>query len=245
VAETLQLSALLDRKPAALSGGQRQRVALARALVRRPKVFLMDEPLSNLDAQLRVEMRAELVELHARLGVTIMYVTHDQVEAMTMGQRIAILKDGELQQLGRPVDVHNLPANAFVAGFIGSPPMNILRGTVSGNAGLLGVDVPGGSVPLSTESAATIRERGLTSVVIGVRPEDLRPDPDGTLQAVVSMIESVGREQHMTCRLPNEQLVAVDLGSTGSTFATGDLVRLAPGGPLHLFDPETEARLFP
>ena len=132
VATSLRLDGLLGRKPAALSGGQRQRVALARALVRRPKVFLMDEPLSNLDAQLRVEMRAELVELHRQLGITILYVTHDQIEAMTMGQRIAILKDGVLQQLDTPEQVRDAPANAFVASFVGSPPMNILSGSIIG-----------------------------------------------------------------------------------------------------------------
>ena len=129
-AETLGLQDLLDRKPAQLSGGQRQRVALARAIVRRPLAFLMDEPLSNLDAKLRVQTRADLIELQARLQTTVVYVTHDQVEAMTMGHRIAIIADGELQQVGPPQDVYERPANLFVAGFIGTPPMNIIAGQV-------------------------------------------------------------------------------------------------------------------
>ncbi len=243
VAESLQLSGLLGRKPAELSGGQRQRVAQARALVRRPKVFLMDEPLSNLDAQLRVEMRAELVELHSRLGVTILYVTHDQVEAMTMGKRIAILKDGALQQLDEPAVVHDAPANAFVAGFIGSPPMNILRGPVRPAAGGLAVEVSGGSVPLAPEDTATVRRQDLETLVIGIRPEELRPDPEGCLRATVSLVESVGRDQHITCRFPDGELVIVDVGRSGSGFETGDPVRLVPTGAVHLFDPGTGVRL--
>src|SRR3984957_2719305 len=152
VTRNLQLDSLLDRKPAQLSGGQRQRVALARAIVRRPRVFLMDEPLSNLDAQLRLEMRAELVELHARLGITLLYVTHDQTEAMTMGHRIAIMDHGVLQQLATPEKVHEEPSNAFVAGFIGFPPTNILParlsestpGTGASGGGSAGVSGSGG-----------------------------------------------------------------------------------------------------
>src|SRR5439155_5509316 len=159
----LGLEDLLKRRPAQLSGGQRQRVAMGRALVREPKAFLLDEPLSNLDAKLRVQMRAELKRLHQRLGVTTIYVTHDQVEAMTLGDRIAVLSGGKLQQLGPPQDVYDHPANVFVAGFIGSPPMNLLRGTardgrvVAGELVLARPDIPDGEV------------------VGGLRPEAMRP----------------------------------------------------------------------
>jgi multiple sugar transport system ATP-binding protein len=184
VSEILGLEDLLKRRPAQLSGGQRQRVAMGRALVREPKAFLLDEPLSNLDAKLRVQMRAELKRLHQRLGVTTIYVTHDQVEAMTLGDRIAVLSGGRLQQLGPPQDVYDHPANVFVAGFIGSPPMNLLRATaVNGriSAGDLQLDIPG---------------LADGDVVVGVRPEMLRPAGDG-LPAVpftVDVVEPLGDE---------------------------------------------------
>jgi len=243
VALSLRLDELLDRKPVQLSGGQRQRVALARAIVRRPRVFLMDEPLSNLDAQLRVEMRAELVELHARLGITIMYVTHDQIEAMTMGHRIAIMNNGVLQQVDTPQVVHDRPANAFVAGFIGSPPMNILRGRVvqSGDEAL--VDVPGGRLLLSPAHASALRRLGLTETVVGVRPEALAIDPAGTIAATVSLVESLGHEQHIACRLPDGRLVMVRLGRDQVLIHTGDSVTLTATGALHLFDPSTGDRI--
>ncbi|MHB1989089.1 MAG: ABC transporter ATP-binding protein [Acidimicrobiales bacterium] len=212
-AASLHLDGLLDRKPGQLSGGERQRVALARALVRQPKVFLMDEPLSNLDARLRVEMRAELVDLHKRTGTTVLYVTHDQVEAMTMGDRIAILKDGILQQVGAPQQVHATPANAFVAGFIGSPPMNLFPGEVVG-------------------------EPGTTA---GVRPEDLAIDAAGSLVATVTLVESLGHEHHVVCRLGDAgaTLVIARLPASTSPPAVGDEVRLLATAPLHLFDPTT------
>lgn len=243
VARSLQIDALLDRKPAELSGGQRQRVALARAMVRRPKVFLMDEPLSNLDAQLRVEMRAELVELHARLGITIMYVTHDQVEAMTMGDRIAIMKDGVLQQLDEPGAIYGCPANAFVAGFIGSPPMNVLEGEVVGEDGRLAVAVAGGSVPLPESDSASVGRAGLERVLLGVRPEDLQVSDHGTIGATVSLVESVGREQHVACRLAGGQLVTVDAATIPVSLQVGGKVLLTARGPFHLFHPTTGDRL--
>ena len=184
VSEILGLEDLLKRRPAQLSGGQRQRVAMGRALVREPKAFLLDEPLSNLDAKLRVQMRAELKRLHQRLGVTTIYVTHDQVEAMTLGDRIAVLSGGKLQQLGPPQDVYDHPVNVFVAGFIGSPPMNLLRANaVNGRitAGDLQLDIPG---------------LADGDVVVGVRPEMLRPAGDG-LPAVpftVDVVEPLGDE---------------------------------------------------
>jgi ABC-type sugar transport system ATPase subunit len=184
VAEMLGLEELLKRRPGQLSGGQRQRVAMGRALVREPEVFLLDEPLSNLDAKLRVQMRAALKRLHGRLGVTTVYVTHDQVEAMTLGDRIAVISDGKLQQLGAPQDVYDRPANVFVAGFIGSPPMNLLRGRVragSATAGDLVVPAPG------------VSDR---DVFVGVRPESLRPAVNGmpSLDFEVAVVEPLGDE---------------------------------------------------
>src|SRR3954454_24791708 len=165
-AESLALEPLLDRKPAQLSGGQRQRVALARAIVRRPEAFLMDEPLSNLDAKLRVQTRAELVELQRRLSATIVYVTHDQAEAMTMGHRIAVLDAGVLQQIGPPQDVYARPANLFVARFIGSPPMNTVDGRVARVADTLVVELPGGRAPLTPALARAVESAGLEAVVL-------------------------------------------------------------------------------
>ncbi len=242
VATSLRLDGLLGRKPAALSGGQRQRVALARALVRRPKVFLMDEPLSNLDAQLRVEMRAELVELHRQLGITILYVTHDQIEAMTMGQRIAILKDGVLQQLDTPENVRDAPANAFIASFVGSPPMNILSGAITGTGDDLGVETAGGRVSLPPPDAALARLLSLESVILGVRPEDLRIERDGGIAATVSLVESMGRLQHVTCRLADGHLISVQ-GPEQKRLDVGDGIALSVAGPVHLFDPVSQARL--
>jgi multiple sugar transport system ATP-binding protein len=243
VARSLRLDQLLDRRPAQLSGGQRQRVALARAIVRRPRAFLMDEPLSNLDAQLRIEMRAELVDLHSRLDITILYVTHDQTEAMTMGERIAILNEGRLQQLDTPAAVHALPSNSFVAGFIGNPPMNVLRGRLVSQDGGLDVDVPGGLIPLPAGPAQVVSRRGLEEVVVGLRPDDLEVNPGGTLEAVVSLVELVGHEQHVACRLPGGQLVWVRMGTDSLTLRTGDHVKLLAGGAPHLFDPVTTMRI--
>jgi ABC-type sugar transport system ATPase subunit len=243
VAESLRLTPLLDRKPAQLSGGQRQRVALARAIVRRPRAFLMDEPLSNLDAQLRVEMRAELVELHTRLGITILYVTHDQVEAMTMGQRIAILNDGVLQQLDTPEAVYERPANAFVAGFIGSPSMNILRGRLVAQGDNFYAAVPGGRVALSLPLRRAVEERGLEKVVVGLRPEALSLDPQGTITGVVSLVEMIGHEQHVALRLVGGQLVWVRIGGEAARMRTGEDVTVAARGTVHLFDPENGVRI--
>jgi multiple sugar transport system ATP-binding protein len=243
VAESLHLDELLDRKPGQLSGGQRQRVALARALVRRPKAFLMDEPLSNLDAQLRVEMRAELVELHSRLDITILYVTHDQVEAMTMGRRIAILNDGMLQQLDTPSAVYDRPANAFVAGFIGSPPMNVLRGLLHAEGDVLYVEVPGGRVALTPALTRAVHERALHEVILGLRPEDLSLDPAGAIGATVSLVELIGHEQHLALRLPEGELVWVRQGADAPRMATGDSVRVAATGTAHIFDPVGGTRI--
>jgi multiple sugar transport system ATP-binding protein len=197
----LGLEELLDRRPKQLSGGQRQRVAMGRAIIRQPQVFLMDEPLSNLDAQLRVHMRGEIEALQKRLGVTTVYVTHDQVEAMTMGDRVAVLRAGELQQLDTPTNVYDRPANLFVAGFIGSPPMNLARGTIEGGDGALVVRLGSSSIPVAAELA---HERGLDAwvgreAIVGIRPENLEGPPEGgddgggvRLEAVIDRVEALG-----------------------------------------------------
>jgi ABC-type sugar transport system ATPase subunit len=240
----LGLEDLLERKPAQLSGGQRQRVALARAIVRRPQAFLMDEPLSNLDAKLRVQTRAELVELRRRLRATIVYVTHDQVEAMTMGDRIAILDHGVLQQVGAPQDVYARPANLFVARFIGNPPMNTVTGDVTRADGGVGVQIPGSVVELPGPLGAAVQNRGLERVVVGVRPEDLMLEEGGPIKATVSVIESLGHERHVICRLEDGQLIIVRQAANVSPPAEESEVRLAADAArLHVFDAESEERV--
>ena len=218
-AESLGLGALLDRKPGQLSGGQRQRVALARAIVRDPEAFLMDEPLSNLDAKLRVQTRAELVELQQRLQATVIYVTHDQVEAMTMGDRIAIMNDGVLQQVGPPQEVYERPTNLFVARFIGTPPMNTIPGALAGAA---------------------------SDTVIGVRPEHLHliaARGEG-IDASVAVIESLGHERHVICRLADGTMVIVRQPTEIVPPAMGDSVRLRyEVAHAHRFDVTTEQRV--
>jgi multiple sugar transport system ATP-binding protein len=239
-AESLDLTELLDRKPAQLSGGQRQRVALARAIVRRPQAFLMDEPLSNLDAKLRVQTRAELVELQRRLAATVVYVTHDQVEAMTMGHRIAILDRGVLQQVAPPQEVYGRPANLFVARFIGSPPMNTVTGAVvTTDDGALAVTLPGSQVPLPPALAAEVRDAGVRDVVVGARPEDLRFGGAGQgIPATVVAVESLGHERHVACRLVDGQLVIVRQAVQDASPTPDEPVQvLAHVDALHLFDP--------
>ncbi|MEZ5267440.1 MAG: ATP-binding cassette domain-containing protein [Microthrixaceae bacterium] len=245
-AEVLGLTDYLDRKPGELSGGQRQRVALARAIVRRPEVFLMDEPLSNLDAKLRTQTRLELVELHRRLRTTFVYVTHDQVEAMTMADRIAIINDGHVQQVGRPQEVYDRPANLFVARFIGSPPMNTISGTVgtSGTGGNVATEA--GVVAVDELSGS----RAGDEVVLGVRPEYLKPrDPSkddpgaGGLRARVENIEMLGHERHLLTRVGNEVMVA-RLDPALPPPSIGDEVVLeADATNVYLFDPATTERL--
>jgi ABC-type sugar transport system ATPase subunit len=243
-ASILGLEDLLERKPAQLSGGQRQRVALARAIVRRPQAFLMDEPLSNLDAKLRVQTRAELVELRRRLRATIVYVTHDQVEAMTMGDRIAILDHGVLQQVGASQDVYARPANLFVARFIGNPPMNTVTGDVTRAGGGIGVQIPGSVVELPGALGAAVQSRSLKRVVLGVRPEDLTLDDGGPIKATVSVIESLGHERHVICRLEDGQLLIVRQAANVSPPAEESEIRLAADAArLHVFDAESEERV--
>ena len=199
-ADILGIGELLERKPKQLSGGQRQRVAVGRAIVRQPEVFLFDEPLSNLDAKLRVNMRAELIKLHERLDATMLYVTHDQVEAMTMGDRIVVMRNGFIQQVGPPMEVYNAPRNQFVAGFIGSPPMNFMDARLVQNNGGLAVDFKGILLPLSPQRAKSVEAYTNKAVVFGIRPEDIKPvgEQEGPalapLSATIEVLEPLGAE---------------------------------------------------
>ena len=245
-ATMLGLAELLDRKPRELSGGQRQRVALARAIVRQASVFLMDEPLSNLDAKLRTQTRAELIELHQRLETTFIYVTHDQIEAMTMASRVAILEAGLLQQVGHPQDVYDRPANLFVARFIGNPPMNTLPATVATADGAgARAEVAGGSVPVGLHAGAPGRP-----IVLGVRPEHLHlgpPDGTGGVPARVRVVESLGHERLILCRVEGvEGDVVVRTDAADPRPGAGDRVRLrCPATVVHIFDPISTARIDP
>ena len=219
-ATSLGLTELLDRKPAALSGGQRQRVALARAMVARPAAFLMDEPLSNLDAKLRAQTRIELVELHQRLATTFVYVTHDQVEAMTMADRIAVMSEGRLLQVGPPQAVYDRPHNLFVARFIGSPPMNTVPGTVVRDAAAAPrCSLGGQTIDIEPVTAEPLAEG--TSVIIGVRPEHLVVDPDGQVTAEVRAVEWLGHERLVVCDLAGHQ-ITIRQSSGAEAVAPGD-----------------------
>jgi multiple sugar transport system ATP-binding protein len=247
-AQILGLENLLDRRPGALSGGQRQRVALGRAIVRDPAAFLMDEPLSNLDAKLRVQTRAEIARLHQRLGTTIVYVTHDQVEAMTMGDRIAVMREGVLQQVGTPKELYEAPTNHFVAGFIGSPAMNFLTGHVVTDGETTALALDGLSIPLSGRAAAMARSRSNgSSLTIGMRPEHFdaaTPGMTGTVRvpAVVDVVEFLGKDELIHANVVGNDVVALVPASRGVTV--GDTVELAIADKLvHAFDPETHAAL--
>jgi multiple sugar transport system ATP-binding protein len=240
-ARILDLGAFLDRKPAKLSGGQRQRVAMGRAIVREPQVFLMDEPLSNLDAKLRVQTRTQIAALQRRLGVTTVYVTHDQVEAMTMGDRVAVLDRGVLQQCASPRELFTHPVNLFVAGFIGSPAMNLLAAKVGDDGATYGTL----TVPIAAEQRAALTS---DSVTIGIRPEDWRPSTEGGLDVVVAVVEELGSESFLYCTDPGadaitgQQVVARAEGLSANQ--PGDQVSLLPRPDrLHLFDTVTGARV--
>jgi multiple sugar transport system ATP-binding protein len=240
-AALLDLESNLDRKPAKLSGGQRQRVAMGRAIVREPQVFLMDEPLSNLDAQLRVQTRTQIAALQRRLGVTTVYVTHDQVEAMTMGDRVAVLDRGVLQQCASPRELFTDPVNRFVAGFIGSPQMNLLDATVTDAGAALGPL----TVPLTPEQRGRLTGPNVT---LGVRPEDWRVEADGGLPIEVAVVEELGSEAFLYGTDPaadgitGKPIVARAEG-LGATKA-GDLVHLVPRADrVHVFDAGSGARV--
>lgn len=234
----LGLDQLLERYPRQLSGGQRQRVAMGRAIVRDPQVFLFDEPLSNLDAKLRVQMRAEIKELHQRLSTTTIYVTHDQIEAMTMADKIVVMHDGIVEQTGAPLDLYDKPANLFVASFIGSPAMNLIEGRIAAN-GSLGFEASGGQVlPLNSAPPASDGR----SVVYGVRPEHLHLDDNG-FPAEIAVVEPMGSETHVLARLPGGQEITAALRDR-RVFKPGETINLAPEKELvHLFDQESRDRL--
>ncbi len=266
-AEILGITDYLSRKPKALSGGQRQRVALGRTIVREPKVFLLDEPLSNLDAKLRASMRTEISKLHARLATTFIYVTHDQVEAMTMGTRIVVMKDGFMQQVDTPQNLYDYPVNLFVAGFIGTPQMNFFKeSTLTSKRGKVYVNFIGGNKILLPKSVAAriknINEYLDTDkkITLGVRPEDIHQDqmfisnsPDTVIKARVEVIEKLGAETQIYCELDHEgkessvidnstQMIAKI--SSRAVVALKDVIELAfDAHHIHLFDGETEATL--
>jgi multiple sugar transport system ATP-binding protein len=231
VARLLDLEPYLDRKPRQLSGGQRQRVAMGRAIVRHPKVYLMDEPLSNLDAKLRVQTRAELVELQQRLAVTTVYVTHDQVEAMTMGHRVAVLRDGDLQQVDAPSTLYHAPANVFVAGFIGSPAMNMLPVSVDGSVKIAGAEIRIGTA------------LGGGPATIGFRPETVTIGDDGLIPARIRVVEDLGSEAFVHLVVDHEGDERRIVAKVDPPFAgePGESVRLTLRGAVHLFD-ATEVR---
>jgi sn-glycerol 3-phosphate transport system ATP-binding protein len=231
----LELGALLDRKPRQLSGGQRQRVAMGRAIVRHPKVFLFDEPLSNLDAKLRVQMRFELQNLHRRLGVTSLYVTHDQVEAMTLGQRIIVMNAGRAEQIGTPAEIYARPATTFVAGFIGSPPMNLLQATVAADGAAVAVDSARITLPRPMPALA-----GRT-VLFGVRPENLRL-ADSEFEFEVVMVESLGADHLVHGRIGQQSLI-VRAGADANPTPGSRVGATFDAGAVHWFEPSTGARL--
>jgi ABC-type sugar transport system ATPase subunit len=238
-AAALGLERYLERRPRELSGGERQRVALGRAMVREPKVFLFDEPLSNLDARLRVEMRAEIRRLHRRVGATMIYVTHDQVEAMTMGDRIAVLQRGVLQQVADPHTLYSRPANTFVAGFIGTPPVNLFAARAAADGG--SVEVSGARWRLGEAQRAALAGRGGAAVTVGVRPEHLATAAEG-LPATLEVVEPLGSETLLHWR--SAEGVHVSRAAGGETHAVGTRAALGarPDGVL-LFEPATGASL--
>jgi len=238
VAKLLKIEKLLDRKPNALSGGQRQRIALGRAIVRSPKIFLLDEPLANLDAELRVHARVELKKLQKELGVTSIFVTHDQVEAMTMGDRIAVMNDRHLEQVGTPAELYNNPQNRFVAGFIGSPPMNMLEGRLEKKKGDLVIDLKFCIYKLSKKVRALIKKTTSREVILGIRPENIvitKENKRNSLEAVVVYIELTGKEYNVHLKARGFTIVAIR--SFTKDLKVGNKVWLSfDEEKIHIFD---------
>ena len=245
-ADILSIQNLLDRKPAALSGGQRQRVAVGRAIVRKPKAFLFDEPLSNLDAKMRVQMRTEISKLHIRLQSTMIYVTHDQVEAMTMGDRIVVMKDGQIQQVNDPIYIYNHPANKFVAGFIGSPPMNFIEGNIIKKEGMLYFKEDQFQVNVSEPMSQLIAPYADKRIIMGIRPEDIYDklflgdvSPENTVKATVEVVEPMGAELYLYLKKGKLSFVArVDTHQKAEV--NQDLEIVLDMAKAHFFDPTTE-----
>ena len=240
-ADLLQISHLLDRRPANLSGGQRQRVAMGRAIVRNPDLFLFDEPLSNLDAKLRAEMRTEIKRLHGRLGTSVVYVTHDQIEAMTLGTKVAVMKGGYIQQFADPQTIYEKPANMFVAGFIGSPPMNFVTGTLTSDGRLARFEAPGVRVEAPMSSGEIFRAK---AAVLGIRPEELKiADVTGSmLTGTIDVIEPTGPDTIVTVRVGDQAVVARLPSRFSSKAGDGVYLRVELAG-LSLFDAVTEMRI--
>jgi multiple sugar transport system ATP-binding protein len=246
-ADILGIGELLKRKPRQLSGGQRQRVALGRAIVRHPRVFLFDEPLSNLDAKLRVQMRVELKKLHLRLGTTAIYVTHDQVEAMTLGDRVVVMRDGVVQQVGEPLELYNQPANKFVAGFIGSPAMNFAAVTLTEANGSLVAENSGLRITLPEATAQRLRGHVGHKVTLGVRPEDLTVAGTADLDqlcfdAVIEVIEQLGSEILLDMKVGEDVMVASVEPTVRVKVRDRLRVAMRPSR-LHVFDAETGAAI--
>ena len=247
-ARILDISHLLDRKPKALSGGQRQRVALGRAIVRDPKVFLLDEPLSNLDAKLRAQMRTEIAKLHKRLGTTFIYVTHDQTEAMTMGDRIVVMKDGFIQQVDTPQNLYEKPCNEFVAGFMGSPQMNFITATVGKNGAdyTLSFGKHTIKVPASKNVGDVLKDYVGKEVTFGIRPEDVHDEPDfiekckeGLVDATVEVTELMGAETYLYLNVEGNPVTA-RVEPTSKAKANDKITIAFDMSKMHLFDKETE-----
>lgn len=247
-AESLELTKLLDRLPKQLSGGQRQRVALGRAIVRNPQVFLMDEPLSNLDAKLRVQMRAELQRLHKRLETTIIYVTHDQVEAMTLGQRVAVILNGELQQVDNPVKIYEKPANRFVAGFLGSPQMNFVKGLTKKKGDQYIFEAEAFNFVVPADVADLLAPHVGKEVIFGIRPEDLWDIPSSswleqqhrvTLKVKVDFREMMGSDINVYVKAGKDQLIG-RVGTFADPKPGSDIELVMDLRKIHFFDPETQ-----
>ena len=248
-AEILDITQYLDRKPKALSGGQRQRVAIGRAIVREPKVLLMDEPLSNLDAKLRNQMRAEIIKLRQKINTTFIYVTHDQTEAMTLGDRIVIMKDGFIQQIGTPQEVFNHPCNLFVAGFIGTPQMNFFNGAkLVKDLNGYSVEILGHKIGLTAAQQATLKEKGVETknVIAGIRPQHITLVDEGGIEAKVDVSEMMGAELHLHLDAEGNEVVAIVpiTEKQPSSVHYGEVLRFTFRPELlHLFDAETEVSL--
>ena len=241
-AELLQIEHLLDRKPGQLSGGQRQRVAMGRAIVRNPDLFLFDEPLSNLDAKLRVEMRTEIKRLHDRLGTTIVYVTHDQIEAMTLGTRVAVMRNGVIQQLDDPQTIYDRPANLFVAGFIGSPSMNLLKGVLDKDGDGFAIDLGGGRLRLPAVNPSWEGHAG-RNVIVGIRPESLQSgESDSSISGTVEVVEPTGPDTMVTVNVAS-RLVTARLGARERPVIGEPISLAVDARAISLFDPESETRI--
>ena len=254
-AKILGITEYLTRKPRALSGGQRQRVAIGRAMVRNAKVFLMDEPLSNLDAKLRTQMRAEIILLRQKLDTTFIYVTHDQTEAMTLGDRIVIMKDGYIEQVGTPQEVFDTPVNLFVAGFIGSPQMNFLKANLVKGGSSYYVELLDVKLPLNDEQNAVLAQKGVGSqeIILGVRPEHttvLFDNAEDAIECTIDVNEMMGSELHLHLRSKNDDKIIVRLPTVDlskeqrASLSYGNKMYITfPAKVMHLFDPETEKSL--